>query len=246
MNSYDLIARFYDYEHQSFRDDIDFYLQLLPPGPVLEVGSGTGRITGQLAEAGCEVWGIEPSLSMVELARQRLRSTKRAHLVVGRLEDLDLDVRFGAALLPLNTLWHFSDLEAQLTALRVIKRHLLPTGLLAVDLSNPLTMADRGAVGEVRRRFHVAVETGSVTGFSAAWDHEADQLIHLELWYDEVSADGVLRRTETELDLRYLFRPELELLLRHSGFRPGPVYGSYDLEAYGSASPRLIALAFAP
>jgi SAM-dependent methyltransferase len=38
----------------------------LPPGPVLDVGAGTGILSGQLGRAGFDVWAAEPSVPMLE------------------------------------------------------------------------------------------------------------------------------------------------------------------------------------
>src|SRR5690606_36335207 len=39
-------------------------------GPILDVGSGTGRWTGRLAQLGHDVSGLEPVESLVELSRR--------------------------------------------------------------------------------------------------------------------------------------------------------------------------------
>ena len=64
MNEYDSIAAYYDIEHDDFRDDVDLYLNLIQEGPLLEIGAGTGRILGRLADTGLEAWGVEPSSAM--------------------------------------------------------------------------------------------------------------------------------------------------------------------------------------
>jgi hypothetical protein len=43
--------------------------------------------------------------------------------------------------------------------------------------------------------------------------------------------------------MRYLFRYELELLLRHAGFEIEAIYGSYDLDEYTGESEKMIAVA---
>jgi hypothetical protein len=44
-------------------------------------------------------------------------------------------------------------------------------------------------------------------------------------------------------NLRWLYRFELEHLLARAGFTLRNLYGSYDLDAYGAESPRMIAVA---
>ncbi len=245
MDAYQVISQYYDLEHDDFQEDIDFLLQLVQEGPVLEVGVGTGRVAGALLEAGLEVWGIDPSQNMLQLAKERLARYTGIHLVCTTAADLHLDQRFPVVLLPLNTLWHLPDSDAQLHALTVLRRHCQDRSLLVVDCSNPLSMADRGADGEVRERFTRDTEQGTVRAVAASWDDPAEQVLTISLLYDTTSTDGLVHRSTTELQLRYLFRFELELLLKLAGFSLLHLYGSYDLEPYQADSPNLIALALA-
>lgn len=246
MDLYQDIADFYDLEHEDFLEDLDFYLNMISEGPVLEIGTGTGRLLQPLAKAGLEVWGIDPSAAMLERARRRLGGHPNAHLIQSGAIELELSTQFRTALFPLNTLWHFPNTEAQRRALDAVRRHLAPRGKLILDLSNPLTMADRGAAGEIRQRFERTEENKHVTGFSCAWDDEAEQRLSLSLIYDELQRDGQIRRSRARLELRYIYRFELELLLRLSRFELLDLYGWYDLRPYSADSPNLLASALAP
>ena len=146
-DEYQNIAPFYDLEHEGFRDDVDFYLAAVRAGPVLEIGVGTGRVMGPLLSAGFEVWGVDSSEAMLQLAQQRVDDSLQAKLIHASVVDLNLERQFGSILLPLNVLWHVTDLESQLQALRRLRAHALPAAQLIVDLTNPLSIADRGARG---------------------------------------------------------------------------------------------------
>ncbi|GAC1465633.1 MAG: class I SAM-dependent methyltransferase [Chloroflexota bacterium] len=243
MDPYDAIARYYDLEHAAFDDDIAFYREYIQRDPVLEVGVGTGRVALPLLEAGLEVWGIDVSAQMLAVARQRLAGYERIHLLQVSAVELDLPERFPTVLMPLNILWHCGDQEGQIASLSAMRRHMTRDGLLIVDCSNPLTMADRGASGQVRQRFHSVGGELDVRGWSACWDDEAEQTLSLSLYYDEVQHDLTLRRSSVDLELRYTYRAELHLLLRCAGFDLLHDYGSYDLEPFSAGSPNLIAVA---
>ncbi len=245
MDAYQVISQYYDLEHDDFQDDVAFLLQLVQEGPVLEVGVGTGRVAWALLEAGFEVWGIDPSPDMLRLAKSRLARHAGIHLIRTTAAELDLDQRFPVVVLPLNTLWHLPDSGAQLAALTTLRRHCEDRALLVVDCSNPLSMADRGADGQVRERFARDTKQGTVRAAAASWDDPAEQVLSISLLYDTTSPDGLVRRRSTELRLRYLFRFELELLLKLAGFSLLHLYGSYELEQYQATSPNLIALALA-
>ena len=49
--NYDDFADLYDHQYDLYRDDLHFYGQLAERvgGPILEIGSGTGRVTAYLA-----------------------------------------------------------------------------------------------------------------------------------------------------------------------------------------------------
>ncbi len=240
MDPYLAIAAVYDVEHDDYTDDVAFYRQFIRAGPVLEIGVGTGRIMQPLLEDGWEVWGVDPSETMLDRARRRIADHPAGHLVRQSVQALDLPRQFETVIVPLNTLGHIQTIDAQLAGMLAIRRHIAPTGVLVVDQSNPHSMADRGAAGEVRRRFLRRLGSTSVSGWSAVWDDEAEQTLTVHLWYDHSGEQGAITRTETDLRLRYSYRFELELLLRQAHFRVAEIYGSYDLEPYGVASPRLI------
>lgn len=242
MDPYSEIAAFYDCEHAGFSEDLDFYAEILTHGPVLELGCGTGRITRMLVEAGLETWAIDSSAPMLDRARQALGEHTLAHLVQADLLALKLDRMFPVALLSLNTLWHFPDPDQQLSVLTVIRRHLSTGATLIIDSSNPLTLSDRGADGQLRERFHGICNGRPLTISSAAWDDEAEQRLTLSLHYDS-SDGGLLRRISTTLQLRYLYRHEIELMLRLTGFQASDILGDYGGDPYHRDSPNLIVLA---
>jgi len=246
MEPYDAIAAYYDLEHDGFDDDVELYRQMLYEGPILEVGAGTGRVAVPLAQEGIEVWGVDVSEAMLDRARERAGDAPALYLIHGDVRHLNLERRFRAAILPLNALWHLRDIDAQLEGLGAIARHLEPGARIIIDTSNPHTMDDRGASGSIRVRFHGNVSGDRVTGYSAAWDDEAQQMLTLDLWYDRLEPDGRVRRESARLELRYLYRHELELLMRLAGFQPEHVYGSYALDPYETVSERLLFTARRP
>ena len=87
--------------------DIPFYLELAEstPGPILDLGGGTGRVGWPLAEAGHEVTTLELSSAM--LAVSRAKATTRDAAVAARVAFVEADMRdfelgdeFGLAIAP--------------------------------------------------------------------------------------------------------------------------------------------------
>ena len=92
--SYDTVAADY---HEILKDNLrenpydrtalDLFAQLVPAGPVGDLGCGPGRITTYLASLGLDAFGIDLSAGMVEVARQQYPELR---FEVGTLFDLDL------------------------------------------------------------------------------------------------------------------------------------------------------------
>ena len=249
-NPFDHLARFYDWEHAEFLDDLPLYLGLAERvgGPILEAGCGSGRLLLPLARAGYEVVGLDSSAAMLAFAEGKLAADKelapRVRLVRGDLRSARLEQRFNLAVVALDTFGLLDEQPDQHRALASLRRHLLPGGLLAVDVANGNL---RGGEAPDETVLHRACPMGRAESWVAKWvvrrtDHAAqvDRLLHL---YDESGRDGAVRRTAVEIELRYFTRFELELLLERAGFALEALFGDYDLTPFGSQSQRLIALA---
>ncbi|MGW7687074.1 methyltransferase domain-containing protein [Kribbella sp. NPDC054772] len=66
---------------------LDYFAALVEPGPVGDLGCGTGRITAYLAGLGLDVFGVDLTPGMVEVARREYPSLR---FEVGSLFDLDI------------------------------------------------------------------------------------------------------------------------------------------------------------
>jgi len=249
---YDAIARFYDLDHVDYVDDLDTYYQLARAtgGPVLDVGTGTGRVSVYLAQRGVDVTGVDESEVMLERARSKAgkaaRLRGRLDLVRADARQLDLgDKRFRLAIVALNTFAHFLTAADQFAALISIRRHLDHDGLIVLDLHNPTSSSAKEAAGEVLHGY-TRPEPGTenlVTQLVATTADQARQLLHVTLWYDVTSPEGQTSRTTIRMTTRYCYRYELEWMLLHAGLDTDQVYGDYDLSPYSGAAPRLLVTA---
>jgi SAM-dependent methyltransferase len=251
---YQSIVAFYDLEHDEFDEDIDTLIEIADsiPEPVLELGSGTGRVLQGLVENEVAVTGIDRSRPMLEAARRRLGTLpnhKLATLVEGEMTSVHTLglAEFGLAAYTLNALMHLSTPEDQSRSLASVRQVLVPKGFVYIDVMNPhpeqLVHLGSGVILEGSW----TMEDGrTVDKWSHRSIHPAEQLIVTDIWYDVIGEGGDLQRFRTSFDHRYLHANELRLMLRHAGYDEIGFYGDYLLGAYEDESDRLIALARNP
>ncbi len=249
MSSYDTFARFYDLDTQDTTADLPFWVNLArrTGGPILEVGCGTGRVLLPLARAGFSVVGVDVSSAMLAVAREKVAAAglaRRVELVHADALELHLERRFPFAFVALNSFGHFAAPGQPERALERLNAHLVPGGVLALDLPNPVP----GAFGETTGvLIHDYTRPGPMPGWqtvklrSQALD-PVEQVVDVSCLYDEVSPSGEVRRTLADFSLRYFYRNELRLLFERAGLRLEETYGSYDLDQLSETSDRLIAI----
>lgn len=249
---FDDLARFYDLDHARVRDDVEMYRQFAAQSgsPILELGCGTGRVAIPLARDGHEVTGVDISTAM--LAALRAQLAQEPPEVVGRVQVIQADMRhlalgreFALALCPLNTFMHMTTQADQLAALGSAYRHLAPGGRLIVDVASPLALLliPSGEALSLQSELRDAAGGRVVQKFTSVRFDHARQLQYLTLLYDEVGADGMVRRSTLRTELRHVFRFEMQLLLERVGFTVEDVYGSTDLEPYEATSEKMIFVA---
>ena len=253
VDDFDIFARFYDPDLGDLDADLQMYRQFAArcDAPILELGCGTGRVLIPLARQGYRITGIDASAAMLDRAREKVAVEalhERVTLVEQEMGELELEERFNLAFAALNSFAHLHTTDDQLAALARIRHHLNPGGLLVLDMFNPDLARLLDTSGQVALA-RVMDGPGEDQRTMRFYTDEVDlgrQIIHTTYIVDEIDAEGQVRRTLFPFSLRYVFRYELELLLRHAGFEVEAFYGSYDLEPFSGQSEKLIAVARRP
>ena len=163
---YAVDAPFYDLIHGSGGDDIGLWLSFAgrTDRPVLEVGTGTGRIALELARAGHAVVGVDPSGPMLTIARGRAEDDALdVQFIEGAVGDLALEPgHYGFVLVPADVFLYCADGEAQLAMLRALRTCLTYNGTLAIDLPGPALWLDSATNGQALLVHSIEEEDGTL------------------------------------------------------------------------------------
>jgi SAM-dependent methyltransferase len=214
-SAYDAIARLYDPWSRSVVEDVAFYVEeatRAAPGPVVELGVGTGRIAVPVAAAGISVIGVDSSAGMLDICRE-----------AAELAGVSLDLRLGdysappvaepvsLVLCPFRAYLHLHDDEERLGALRAARDLLLPGGRLVFDVFTP----SAEDIEETHERW-LEREPGIFE--RADWDTRR-RLLTLSLRGPE---------GETTMELAWVSQAEWRGLLHEAGFTVDACYGWFD------------------
>ena len=223
-------ARFYDLIYHKVRPDVDtaFFLGKMKEanGPVLEVGTGTGRFFLQALNDGADVYGIDISPAMLEVLKARIGEKDLHRVSLQDIRDFHTGFPFSLVIAPFRVFMHLTETADQLRALNHVYDNLVDggqfifdlyvpnPGLLAAGLKDFMDFEGEFEPGNVVRRF-VTSHSDLVT-----------QVNHLSMRFDWNEGEDNFSDTWNS-ELRFFFRYELEYLLQQSEFRSYSIFGDY-------------------
>jgi len=225
---YDLVCRELDY-------GIDFYVDLAKQagGPVLDTACGTGRILLPCAQAGADIDGLDSSPQMLARLREKAGNLGLAPaLHQSDMSSFQLPRHYALIMITFNAFCHNLTQEAQIACLECCRAHLEPGGMFVFDGFFPgpgiicAPQGNRELEGEP-----TDPETGlKVRCFDIRTFDRVNQIQHSINEVEFLDAEGNVTRLErSSHDARWVFKGEMELLLRVAGFSRWDVSGGFDL-----------------
>jgi SAM-dependent methyltransferase len=130
----------HDVECAAYAVDLDVWHGLAGerPGPLLDLGCGTGRVALELVARGVDVTGVDsdPALVSALAARARERSL-RVRTAVADARSFELARTFALVIAPMQVVQLLGGASGRSAMLRRVRRHLEPGGLFAAALADP-------------------------------------------------------------------------------------------------------------
>ena len=224
----------YDLQYTNYTRDIPFYVEQARAagGPVLEVACGTGRILLPLLQAGADADGLDLRPAMVEaLKRKATALGLKPRVCQADMRDFTMPRRYALVIVPFRAFLHNLTTEDQLRTLRTCREHLEPGGRLVLDLFYPsfarLTEPDR--TWRLESEFPHPRSGAPLAVWSRAERDRVNQTMRVEMELRESDATGAVSARHLQgFELRWIFKPEMELLLQAAGFARWEVAGGFD------------------
>ncbi len=240
----------YDLMVGSLAYGLDFYLALAreTKGPVLEIACGTGRILLPCLEAGSDIEGLdyfEPMLQRLRTKAAAMGLSPRLHQA--DMSDFSLSRRFELVMIPFNAFIHNMSQGAQIRCLERCREHLVAGGRLVFDTffpspeyvsTPPQTRVLEGEMSHPQTGRAMRMYDTRTMDPIAQTQHSLNEL---ELLADDGS---ILKTYRSECQSRYIYRHEMELLLRVAGFPRWEIYGDFDRRPLTRPSDAMIVMAW--
>ena len=216
-------ARYYDlmYQDKDYVGEAQFIQRLIQTyapatTTILELGCGTGNHAMLLAKEGYQVHGVDLSQEMLGYANERCDRLSpalatRLQFSQGDLRQVRLDRKFDVVLSLFHVISYQTNNEDLLAAFETAKAHLVPGGILIFDVwYGPAVLSDPPTV-RIKRLEDPSIQ---VTRIAEPVMEPNKNLVDVNyhIFIKDLISSKIdeIREVHT---MRYLFRPELELLL---------------------------------
>lgn len=225
MSVFGAYSQYYDllYKDKDYVGEAEYVRQLIEryqPGAqsLLDLGCGTGRHALLLASRGYSVTGVDRSPEMLTEARAqaaKLGASVKPEFAAGDVRSVRVERTFDVVVSLFHVMSYQVSNEDLKAAFQTAKAHLKPGGVFIFDCwYGPAVLSERPSA----RTRHLENEQISVTRTAEPVSHPnrncVDVNYHVLIENKQSHARDELRETHT---MRYLFVPEVELLLDGAG-----------------------------
>jgi len=225
---YDSIAEIYDL-YAATDYDYPFFLRETAgvTGPVLELTSGTGRLSLALIQAGVQLTCVDRSRGMLDVLSRKLKERGlEAEVHCADICRFELAARFQLALLPFQSFMEITGESRQRQALAAVMNCLVSGGRFICTMHNPAVR--RAQVDGTLRlvgRFPTPEGNLVVSGF----EQDGRPLVKRLQFFEFFDTGGrQLAKRALPMEFEFIERDHFEAMAMDAGFHVLNLYGNYD------------------
>ncbi|HCI04347.1 TPA: SAM-dependent methyltransferase [Candidatus Peribacteria bacterium] len=209
------------YETKDYSAECDFVQSLIEEDvsksvSILDIGCGTGGHLIPLTERRYKVSGIDKSLHMIDVARQRCAEADiTAKLMTGDIRTFSLKEKFDIALSLFAVLSYITEDEDLSAAFKNVHTHLNPQGVFIFDVwYGPGVKHDTPR--ECIKRFKNGVQ--EIIRLTEPTHDSQRNLIHINFDLIAIEKSALVNRVQETHTVRYFFEEEMRAMLNRVGF----------------------------
>ena len=233
---YDSFADLYDL-YASTDYDFDFFTKEIKQSgtPVLELTSGTGRLSIPLIEAGADLTCVDISQGMLDVLRKKLdKNNYSANVICSDITDIELHAKFELAILPFQSFMELIGRKKQTKALAAIYQALKPNGRFICTMHNP-SIRRKSVDGSLRLVGNFSLNGGTLV--VSGIEQGGFPVVARSQFYEYYDESGVLEwKRLLNMQFEFIERTDFEAMAKQQGFTIASLYGDYDRSVFDSAN----------
>ena len=222
MGSYENFARVYDelMDNVPYEEWADFILAILKKnkitdGLVLELGCGTGKLMSLLGNAGFDMIGVDNSVDMLQIAREK--TSPEFLYLLQDMREFELYGTVKAVVSVCDSVNYITEKEDLTEVFRLVNNYLDPKGLFIFDFNTDYKYRDM--IGET-----VIAEDREDVSF---------------IWFNEYDEESQLN----DIDLKVFVQEEIKQMLEESGLVFLQAFDEYSNQEPRTDSGRIVVIA---
>lgn len=217
---YDIEWKYYDLLYGDFREDINFYKNVIKGGDVLELMCGTGRISQELSKFS------NPFCLDIDERMLKIAKNKGLNCIKADVRDFKINKKFDFVIIPLNSLLLFNTIE-KVKILKNSEEHLKDNGKIIVDILPPLNFEESMVyLGDHKIKENLEIWRFFVPNYS-----EDMRELYLTYFYD-IFENGNYRRDSAVLTLYMENFEDMKKIVRMAKLKILKVYGNYAMDDF--------------
>lgn len=213
---YDLLYKDKDYEAEA--DYVDRLIQAHAPGAkrLLELGCGTGKHADIISRKGYTVHAVDRSEEMLRCAAERFGSNENVRFSQGDMRGLALNEEFDTVISLFHVMSYQVSNDDLTAAFNTVAKHLKRGGVFVFDVwFGPAVLTERPSV-RVKR---LEDERIAVVRVAEPEMHPESNTVDVNyIVFITDKSDGKTIEVKETHRMRYVFKPEIELLAHSAGF----------------------------
>jgi len=222
MSVFDKYAAYYDllYQDKSYQEEVNYLDSLIKKYKcnsqrILDLGCGTGKHANQLAEKGYLVDGIDISETMIETAKNG--NYKNCSFSTGDIRSFQNDKKYDVVTSLFHVICYQNSNSDLLNSFKTAAKHIVDGGLFIFDFwYGPAVLNDKPSV-RIKR---MANDNFNITRIAEPIIDYNKNVVKVN--FEVIIENKATKQVETikeSHNMRYLFLPEIELLLEQAGMK---------------------------
>lgn len=239
----------YDLLFESLEFDLELYKSAakLSTGPILDLACGTGRVAMRLLEMGAEVDGLDLYQPMLDHFHKKASARGfKPHLYTAEMKHFRLPRKYALIICAFNAFAHNLTQQDQVSSLRSVRDHLLPGGVFICHMSFPTVALWSGKDGVPELEAEVPHSGGgTIRIYDSRTKNPVEQTQHSVMEIQILDKNGkITERYPSETDVRWIYKPEFELLLKSAGFSKFEIKGGFNGEPMTKECDQMVVFAY--